>query len=104
MMSGWWDRPIRVDIGAGKAVNVSNNEQAAQILLGEWPGDTGARHLRAREAVLRALERPDDPGPSIAAQRAFAAAAEEAHILLPDLPKSVAPAGSKTPRWAKRRR
>ncbi len=105
MMSGWWDRPVRVELGAGKAVNVNNNQQAAEVLLDEaWPDRDGARAVRAREAVLRAMERPDDPGPTIVAERAFIAAAEDANVLLPELPKSMTLPGAKKPVWARRKR
>lgn len=105
MLSGWWDSPVRVELGAGKAVNVNNNQQAAEVLLdAAWPDRNSARAVRAREAVLRAMERPDDPGPTIVAERAFIAAAEDANILLPELPKSMRSAGAKKPAWDRRKR
>lgn len=79
----WWTNPVRVLIGSNKTYNVTSSERAAELLLGDgWPNRDSARHLRARQAVLRAMEKPDDPGPMHAAQRAFADAAREAGILM----------------------
>ena len=78
---GWWDRPVRVMISNSTAYNVQTSERAAEILLFNWPRDTGEKHLRARQAIVRAMEHPEDPGPTIAARRAFEAAAREAGIL-----------------------
>lgn len=82
-MSMWWRSPVRVMVGASTAYNVTSNTLAAELLLGEaWPGKGSARHLRAREAVLRSMERPADAVATIAAQKAFEAAAREAGILM----------------------
>jgi len=82
-MSAWWPTPVRVLIGPNKTYNVTSNEQAAELLLGDgWPNRKGARHLHARKAVLRSMEKPGDPGPMHGAMRAFEAAAREAGILM----------------------
>lgn len=102
-MNEWWSEPVRVEIGTGTALNVNNSVQAARLLLEEWP-HKGPKALRARAAILKALERPDDPEVLDAAREAFVAAAGEAKILLGARPKSMAPPGFKSPPWRKRKR
>ena len=100
-MSTWWNEPVRVSVNGSTAINVTSSEKAAELLLGDWP--ESPRATFAREALVLALEKPDDPGTLYAAQRAFIRAADEAGFLLPDLPKSLAPEGFKPPRWRKRK-
>jgi len=76
-----WGAPVRVLIGSNTAYNVTTLEKAAELLLDGWP-DQGARSRRAREAILRAADRPGDPGTLISARMAFEAAARAADILL----------------------
>lgn len=82
MSTEWWDRPVRVMLRRNLADNVGSLARAAEVLLNEWPAERGPRHLRAQQAILRAMEKPDDPGPSIAARMAFEAAAREVDILV----------------------
>jgi hypothetical protein len=103
MSSEWWSEPVRVMVGNGTALNVSTNDQAASVLLREWPASEGARLVRAKKAVLRSMERPDDPGTRYSARRAFEAAAREAGILAAPHRTTVAAPGSKSPRWSKKR-
>lgn len=78
-----WSNPVRVLIGPNTTYVVATNERAAEMLLGDgWPGKEAAVHLRARRAILRAMDKPDDPGPMHGAQRAFEDAAREAGILI----------------------
>ncbi len=104
MSIDWWSEPVRVAVSGGTAVNVSSNGEAAKMLLEEWPEEAGEKHLRARQTILRSMNRPDDPGTLYAARMAFEAAAREAGILLGERPKSIAPKGFKAPRWRGRRR
>lgn len=80
-MHEWWPDTVRVQIGSRTVFNVNSNEQAAHLLMNEWPLK-GDRYVRAMEAVLRSMEKPNDPGPRHAAFRDFEAAAREAGILV----------------------
>jgi ElaB/YqjD/DUF883 family membrane-anchored ribosome-binding protein len=80
---GWWDEPVRVMLGTSVTVHhVSNNLQAADILLHKWPTKGGAKQRAAREAIVKAMERAHDRMALAKAQKAFAEAAKEADILI----------------------
>ena len=98
--------PVRVALGkAGNVAHaVTSPERAAEILLLEWPVEPGSRHLAARKAVLAALQSARDAKAASDARAAFEAAAEEAGILMPERPRSLAPSTAKTPRWSRNRR
>lgn len=98
--------PVRVALGkAGNITHVvTSAERAADILLNDWPSEGGRKHLAARKAVLRALEAARDIKAASDARKAFAAAATEAGILMPEPPKSTAPAGFKAPDWNRPKR
>jgi len=98
--------PVRVALGkAGNVTHaVTSPERAADILLNEWPAQPGSKHLAARKAVLKALEAARDAKAAQEARTAFEAAADEAGILMPTPPTSIARAGSKTPDWNRPRR
>lgn len=83
-----WSKPVRIKVGMGSAVDVTSNGQAAKMMMDEWPIPAGDKLLRARVAVLRSMQRPDELDALAAARAAFEAAAEEAHILLPTPLKS----------------
>lgn len=104
MSNDWWSEPVRVAVSGGTAVNVSSNGEAARMLLEEWPEEAGDKHLRARQTILRSMDRPGDPGTLYAARMAFEAAAREAGMLREERPKSIAPKGFKPPRWRGRKR
>lgn len=82
MVSGWWDRQVRVMIGSSTAHNVMRPSHAAELLMNEWPAEGGPDYRKAKEAVLRALESPDDGSLNVASRRAFEDAAREAGILV----------------------
>lgn len=103
MRIGSWNAPVRVSLDGRTAINVSGNEQAARVLLGEWPFEPGPKHLQARQTLLQSLEHPDDAAALEAARKAFAEAAREADVLLPALPKSLASSSFKSPGWRKRK-
>ena len=105
-MRGEFDKPVRVALGRAGSVtfNVTTPEQAAEKLLMEWPVEAGKRHLAARKAVLKAMEHAHDVLLLAKARKAFEAAAEEAGILMPDPPKSLAPADFKPPSWRRKRK
>ncbi len=79
-MSTSWERPVRVLIGNSTAYNVTTLERAAELLMNDWP--EGAGSLRAKQAIVRAMERPNDPGTAYSARQAFEAAAREADLLV----------------------
>ncbi len=56
---GWWDQGVKVLLrDAGTQIVVNNSYQAARILLDDWPaGKAGPKHLEARRAVVKAMER-----------------------------------------------
>lgn len=99
-------RPVRVVLGkAGNVTRVvTSAERAAHILLNDWPSEDGRKHLAARRAVLRALEAARDVKAASDAGKAFAAAAEEAGILMPETLRSLARAGFKSPDWNRPKR
>lgn len=93
--------PVRVALGklGNVTFTVSTPERAAEVLLQEWPTEGGSKHLAARKAVLKALEAARDARAAQRARKAFEAAADEAGILMPEPPQSVARTGFKTPDW-----
>lgn len=82
MVSGWWDRQVRVMIGSSTTHNVTRPNRAADLLLNEWPDEGGPAYRKAKEAVLRAMEDPDDASLNVASRLAFEEAAREAGILV----------------------
>lgn len=98
--------PVRVSTGkAGNvALAVTSPEKAAEILLNKWPTTWSPKHLAARKAVLKAMESANSDATLTKARKAFADAADEAGILLPEPPKSLAPAGFRTPDWNRTKR
>lgn len=100
----WWSSPVHVAVSNRLSVAVTSTERAAELLLYEWPGEDTDRVRTARRALLRAMERQDDSRRLTAARKAFAAAADEAGILMDEPPKSLALANFKSPSWRKRKR
>lgn len=98
--------PVRVALGKTGNVThvVTSAERAADILLNHWPSKGGRKHLASRRAVLRALEAARDAKAASEARKAFAAAADEAGILMPEPPKTVARAGFKSKDWNRPKR
>lgn len=76
-----FDEPVRILTGRAKSVTrqVRSAAEAANYLLYDWPTDGGRKHLAARKACLQVLE---GLRASHVARKAFAAAAEEAEILV----------------------
>lgn len=100
-MPGQFSTPVRVSLGrAGNVAHaITSPEKAAEILLTDWPTSWTAKHLAARKAVLKAMESAYTTATLARARNAFAEAADEAGILLPESPKSIARGGFKTPDW-----
>lgn len=103
MSTQWWNRPVHVALGSGTEVTVNSNEKAASLLLNHWPENSIQQQQWACRALLRSMERPDDPGTLHAARQAFEAAAQAAGILVEEPPKSVAPTSFRTPSWRNHR-
>jgi hypothetical protein len=99
----WWSKEIHVAISSGTSVVVNSTERAAELLLNEWPTEDSPKQIRARRALLQALEQPDDPDILLAAQLAFEAAAEEAGILMDAPAKSLVAATFTAPGWRRRK-
>lgn len=76
-----FDEPVQILTGKNKSVTrqVTSTADAANYLLYHWPIGGGRKHLAARKACLDVLE-----GLKAAhvARKAFAAAADEADILV----------------------
>lgn len=102
MSNQWWSRPVHVAVSNGTSVVVNNNRLAAEMLL-KWPLEGSEKAAWARRAILRSMERPDDPGPLLSAQMWFEAAAEEAGLRMDPPPPSMAPKTFKTPVWRRRK-
>ncbi len=83
MVSGWWDRQVRVMIGSSTTHNVTRPSRAADLLLHDWPEFYGPAYERAKVAILKAMENPDDARLNVASRLAFEEAAREAGILVP---------------------
>jgi hypothetical protein len=80
MIQGWFSRPVEVAVGvSGSIHHISNAEQAAELLTGQWRDAGSALHGEALRACRRAI-RGDVPAD--AAREAFIAAAREAHVLV----------------------
>ncbi|APH74168.1 DUF982 domain-containing protein [Aquibium oceanicum] len=99
-MSDQFSAHFRVSLGrAGNLAHaVTSPEKAAEILATDWPTNWTAKHLSVRKAVLKAME---SAYTVTTARKAFAEAADEAGILLPEPPKSVAREGFKSPAWTR---
>lgn len=83
-MSAQHFQTVRIEEGrTGQIRHVSSIEEAAECLMGRWPIREGRTLEAAKAAILAAY---DGVGDVQAARDAFAAAAAEAGILLPDLP------------------
>ena len=106
MPDHFFSPPVRVALGrAGNVTHaVTTPERAAEILLNEWPGGAGAKNVAARKAVLHALMNMKDAMATAKARKAFEAAAEEAGILMPPTPTSLASKSFRTPDWNRPKR
>lgn len=82
MVSGWWDRQVRVMIGSSTTHNVTRPSHAAELLLNGGPEQDGPAYRKAKEAVLEAMENPRSDSLMIASRLAFEEAAREAGILV----------------------
>jgi hypothetical protein len=76
----WFSSPVKVWPKPGRGKNVSHVEQAAEVMLYDWPEEwkTAASLRAAKKACLSALEGVKTPED---ARKAFEKAARDARIL-----------------------
>ncbi len=76
-------KPVKVILGPVVHI-VTNTRQAAELLTTKWPMKNSANADLAKRALLLATSGPHDDFLIEKAREAFADAAAEAEILLPD--------------------
>ena len=80
MQTVWFSRPVVVSVGvAGAARNLSNTQQAIELLTTHWRDAGSLKHQSALRACRRATS---GEVPADIAREAFIEAAREAHILV----------------------
>jgi hypothetical protein len=101
-----FEKPVRVAVTPARNVGkvVDTPEQAAEVLLYKWHAPSGRKHLRARKAVLAAMESAQDRVKAEAARKAFVAAAEDAGLLMADMARPEPIPGFNSPSWRKYRK
>lgn len=82
MVSGWWDRPVKVLVDSNTTHHVTRPNRAADLLLHDWPEFYSPAYERAKVAILKAMEEPEDADLNEASRLAFEEAAREAGILV----------------------
>lgn len=82
MVSGWWDRPVKVLVGSNTTHHITRPSAAADLLLHDWPEFYGPAYERAKVSILKAMDDPDDASLNAASRLAFEEAAREAGILV----------------------
>lgn len=80
MNSGVWEKPITFEtMKLGQYRTITSAAEAAHVLLGQWPVETGRALEKAQQSCLDVLEGKADPA---AARRAFVKAAKEAGVFI----------------------
>lgn len=80
MQTVWFSRPVAVSVGiTGSIRNLSNTQQAIDLLTTHWRDSGSLKHQAALRACRRAMS--GDVSPDIA-REAFVDAAREAHVLV----------------------
>ncbi|KAA3452537.1 DUF982 domain-containing protein [Mesorhizobium sp. SARCC-RB16n] len=80
MQTAWFSKPVVVSVGvSGATRNLSNTQQAIELLTTHWRDAGSLKHQSALRACRRAAT--GDVPPNIA-REAFVEAAREAHILV----------------------
>lgn len=80
MERGYWSRPVTFEtLTLGVCRTIASTQEAARVLLEEWPVDEGAAWAEAQDKCLAALEGDLDHEE---ARKAFLNAAEEAGIFV----------------------
>ncbi|MBZ9756186.1 DUF982 domain-containing protein [Mesorhizobium sp. ESP6-5] len=80
MQTAWFSKPVVVSVGVAGAIrNLSNTQQAIELLTTHWRDAGSLKHQSALRACRRTMS--GDLPPEIA-REAFVEAAREAHILV----------------------
>ena len=80
MQTAWFSKPVVVSVGVtGATRNVSNTQQAIDLLTTHWRDTGSLKHQSALRACRRATSGDVSPD---TAREAFVEAAREAHILV----------------------
>ncbi|AEH87793.1 DUF982 domain-containing protein [Mesorhizobium opportunistum] len=80
MQTAWFSKPVVVSVGVtGATRNLSNTQQAIELLTTHWRDAGSLKHQSALRACRRAAS---GDVPSDIAREAFVEAAREAHILV----------------------
>ncbi|MEI9407944.1 DUF982 domain-containing protein [Mesorhizobium salmacidum] len=80
MQTAWFSKPVVVSVGVtGTTRNLSNTQQAIELLTTHWRDAGSLKHQSALRACRRATS--GDVPPDVA-REAFVEAAREAHILV----------------------
>jgi hypothetical protein len=80
METGRWEEPITFETEKlGQYRTISSTAEAAHVLMGQWPVETGKSLMAAQETCLAVLEGKKKPA---AARKAFLKAAEEAGVFI----------------------
>lgn len=99
-------KPVRVGLTPAQStyMEVGGPAHAARFLLDRWPSPThSAKFLAACQAVTEANRAAQDRMLAEKARKAFAAAADEANLLMPDAVRPKPVPGAKSPNWRGRR-
>ncbi len=78
-----FDKPVRIILGTVTHV-VTNTRKASDLLMYRWPVDDGKKLRTARHALLIAMGSSHDTRLIKQARKAFADAASEIDVLLPE--------------------
>ena len=80
MKRGQWNEPVTFEtMRLGQYRTITSAEEAAQVLLGQWPREDGKALRKACQVCLDVLEGKEDPN---AARKAFLKAAAEASVFI----------------------
>lgn len=80
MNAGRWEEPITFETQQlGQFRTIASTTEAAHILMGQWPVETGKAMQKAQETFLAVLEGKKKPA---AARKAFLKAAKEAGVFI----------------------
>lgn len=99
-------KPVRVGLTPAQSTYtvISGTEEASRFLLDRWPVKTYTpKFLAAAEAVTAANKAAHDRMLAEKARKAFAAAADEADLLMPEAVRPKPITGFKSPSWRGKR-
>ena len=83
MTIGRWEEPITFEtMKLGQYRTITSAAEAAHVLMGQWPVETGRALMRAQETCLAVLEGKEEPA---AARKAFVKSGEGGRGVYPDV-------------------